>query len=70
MATVKVVGFHETTLRLRLKSDRMFSSLERCRLVFTIGQEQIVDHCEDLVRMFYAISLICLRFLSRVIYQS
>ncbi|KAJ8961308.1 hypothetical protein NQ314_005957 [Rhamnusium bicolor] len=60
----KAVGFHEATLRKRLKEGRGSENLGRIRAVFSHAQEnEIVQHCKNLDKRFYGLTLKSLRFL-------
>ncbi|KAJ8964704.1 hypothetical protein NQ314_004696 [Rhamnusium bicolor] len=60
----KAVGFHEATLRKRLKVGRGSENLGRFRAVFSHAQEnEIVQHCKNLDKRFYGLTLKSLLFL-------
>lgn len=64
MKAAKQIGFHESTLRSKLKSRIGTDKLGRFRPVFSKQQEEdIVEHCKALDRRFFGLTLKSLRYL-------
>lgn len=58
------IGFHESTLRVRLKRGQGAHKLGRYRPTLTIDQEkELVNHCIDLDIRFSGLTLKSLRYL-------
>nr|CAI5862711.1 unnamed protein product [Callosobruchus analis] len=60
----EAVGYHESTLRQRLKTGKGVEFLGRYKAILSKAQEnEVVQHCKNLDKRFYGLTLKSLRFL-------